>query len=282
MIETAISIIDEYEAEGYDLTVRQLYYQFVARDLIPNTLASYCKLASTVNNARLAGLIDWDSITDRTRKMEENSHWEDPGAIIETCANQFRLDTRSTQDKYIEVWVEKDALVGVVERVCREQDVAYLSCRGFASQSAMWRAAQRLIEEEDNDKETIIIQLSDHDPSGIDMTRDIQDRLELFESNVEVERIALTMAQIEEYGPPPNPAKVTDTRYEAYQERYGDDSWELDALDPRVIASLIEEAVNRHTDSKERDDRIELEQQYKDRLQELAENWDSEDEYNNN
>jgi hypothetical protein len=67
VIELANSIIAEYQAQGYDLTLRQLYYQFVARGIIPNSDAEYKKLGSVINDGRLAGLIDWDSITDRTR-----------------------------------------------------------------------------------------------------------------------------------------------------------------------------------------------------------------------
>ena len=66
IIDQANEIIDEYQADGYDLTLRQLYYQFVARNLIPNSQSEYNKLGTAINNGRLAGLIDWDAIKDRT------------------------------------------------------------------------------------------------------------------------------------------------------------------------------------------------------------------------
>lgn len=247
IIETANSIIEEYMNEGYDLTLRQLYYQFVARDIIPNTQREYKKLGMAINNGRLAGLIDWSSIVDRTRRFLLNPHWDDPEEIIRDTADWYARDTRETQTTYIEVWVEKDALIGVIEKACDPLDVGYLSCRGFVSQSAMYRAAQRLRCKE-RKQETLIIHLGDHDPSGVDMTRDIQDRLQMFGSSVDVKRIALNMNQIEEYNPPPNYAKSTDSRYADYKNKYGDESWELDALDPRIITNLIVNYINRFTD----------------------------------
>jgi len=271
LIDYANSIIAEYEAEGYDLTLRQLYYQFVARNIIPNTDRDYANLGSIINKARLAGLVDWDTIVDRTRPKRGNSHWSEPSEIIQSAADCFRLDTRRTQIAYLEVWVEKDALIGVVERACTELDVPFLSCRGFVSQSAMWQAAMRIKRQ---GRDTVIIHLGDHDPSGIDMTRDIQDRLDIFGYGGIVDRIALNLDQIEQYNPPPNPAKVSDSRYEGYVAEYGEDSWELDALDPKAINELITKAINEYTDKKKRQKLITKQEQYRDKLQYIADNWD--------
>jgi hypothetical protein len=142
----------------------------------------------------------------------------------------------------MEVWIEKDALIGVIDGVCRELDVPFFSCRGYVSDSEMWTAAYNRM---DKGEQTIVLHLGDHDPSGIDMTRDIRERLDLFsmEADIEVRRIALTMDQIDELKPPPNPAKITDSRFEGYAAEYGDESWELDALEPQYIADLIQTAV---------------------------------------
>jgi hypothetical protein len=273
LIVRANDIIDEFAVDGYELTLRQLYYQFVSRDIIANKQSEYKRLGSVINDARLAGLVDWESIVDRTRKYEELDHWESPEHILESCAEGYRVNTREGQEHYIEVWVEKDALVGIVEQACAPLDVGYLSCRGYVSQSAMWRASIRFRKME-RAYETFLIHLGDHDPSGIDMTRDIQDRLEMFESDVTVERIALNMDQIEQYNPPPNPAKTTDSRYQDYRDEHGEDSWELDALDPHILTELISEAVARHTDEKERQILIEAQEQDRQRIQELADNWE--------
>lgn len=243
-LELAIAIIDDYENRGYSLTLRQLYYQLVARGYIENTERSYKRIGNLINDARLAGLIDWNSITDRTRAMKKNNHWNSPREIISAAISQYRIDTRDTQPNYIEVWVEKEALVDVVGQACKNLDVPYFACRGYVSQSEMWGAAQRFI----NDKDNYIIHLGDHDPSGVDMTRDISDRMAMFEATVEVKRIALNFDQITQYSPPPNPAKITDSRAKGYIAEYGRESWELDALDPSILEQLIENEVNQLTD----------------------------------
>lgn len=244
IIEQANSIIREYAAEGFDLTLRQVYYQFVARDLVPNTERSYKRLGSIISDARLAGLMDWDMIVDRTRFVRSLSHWSTPGSIIESAAASYRVDHWRKQEYRPEVWIEKDALIGVIADVCEEYDVPYFSCRGYVSQSEMWAGAQRLIDHSRYLQTPIIFHFGDHDPSGIDMTRDIRDRMKLFEVRLEdVKRLALNMDQIDEYDPPPNPAKLSDSRAQGYIVAFGDDSWELDALEPRVIVELVRDAI---------------------------------------
>ena len=203
IIQQANDIIEEYIDQGFQLTLRQLYYQFVARAIIANKQTEYKRLASIISDARLAGRIDWKAIVDRTRNMQQNSHWDSPSDIINACANSYQIDKWHGQPNRVEVWIEKDALIGVIENVCQRNDVAYFSCRGYTSQSEMWSASQRLIEyETEFGQETYILHLGDHDPSGIDMTRDIQDRLRLFNAETVVNRIALNMDQIKQYNPP--------------------------------------------------------------------------------
>ena len=248
VIGQANLIIEEYMGDGYDLTLRQLYYQFVARDLIPNSQSEYNKLGNVINDARLAGLVDWAAIKDRTRACYGNSHWRNPEEAILDAARQYAIDIREDQDVYMEVWVEKEALAGVIERVCSKIDVPWFACRGYVSQTAMYEASKRFLDAEGDAKDTIIFHLGDHDPSGMDMTRDIRDRLHLFGSSVDVVRIALNMDQVDEYEPPPNPAKLTDSRCDKYIAKYGDESWELDALDPHILSDLIERSVSGYTD----------------------------------
>jgi hypothetical protein len=280
VIDRANTILDDYASQGYDLTLRQLYYQFVSKGLIPNKDAEYKRLGSIVNDARLAGLIDWARITDRTRNLRQNSHWDSPAAIVATAAFQYQVDKWADQPNYVECWVEKDALVGVLQVACQPLDVPYFSCRGYTSQSEVWVASQRLLAQIRAGKRVTIIHLGDHDPSGIDMSRDILDRLTMFLRHhraidtvkenprgvetrdewadrlsdlslkdpqytqpVTINRIALNMDQVDQYNPPPNPAKLTDSRCKGYIAQYGDSSWELDALEPSVITSLIQDTV---------------------------------------
>lgn len=246
VVTQANEIIIDYRAQGFSLTLRQLYYQFVARDLIPNTEASYNRLGHIVNKARMSGMMDWSAIEDRTRSLQGNSHWDSPAQVIESARQSYRIDMWENQPKRVEVWIEKEALSGVIAGVCQRLDVDYFACKGYVSQSEQWRAGVR---SRDASQEKIILHLGDHDPSGIDMTRDNQERLTAFsDGNVTVERIALNMDQIEEYGPPPNPAKMTDSRFREYMYEYGSESWELDALEPRVLTKLISDKVANHRD----------------------------------
>ena len=86
-------------------------------------------MGSIVNDGRLAGLIDWDRLVDRTRNIQSNSHWIHPKHIVEICAKQYQVDKWQNQESRIEVWIEKDALIGVIEGVCQREDVSYFSCR---------------------------------------------------------------------------------------------------------------------------------------------------------
>lgn len=247
LINLVNEVIDDYKAQGYELTLRQVYYQLVARGYIPNNERSYKNIGNLINDGRLAGLIDWYAITDRTRNLRGNSHWDTPADLIASAKYSYLLDKWAGQPNYVEVWVEKDALVDVVGQACRPLDVPYFSCRGYTSQSEMWVAARRFLRQCDREQR-IIIHLGDHDPSGIDMTRDIQDRLEMFGADVIVKRVALTMNQIDHYNPPPNPAKITDSRCGRYIAQYGHESWELDALEPKVITTLINQEVTMYRD----------------------------------
>lgn len=274
-IAQANEIITEYSAQGYSLTLRQLYYQFVARDLLANTQKNYHKLGKTLSNARLAGMVSWQAIEDRTRNLKRNYHYEDPREAIQDCINTYKLNMWVNQPNYVEVWIEKDALVGVIERVCRELDVPYFACRGYTSQSEQWRAGKRLEAAVANGKDVTILHLGDHDPSGIDMTRDNEERLSMFSRDfVTVKRLALNYDQVEEYAPPPNPAKATDSRFEKYVQNFGDSCWELDALEPSVISEIVRSNINELTDPDAWQEREEEKAEHVEKLQNIADELD--------
>lgn len=241
LVDRANTIIAEYRRDGLTLTLRQLYYQHVARGLIENTERSYKNLGKLISDGRMAGLISWDAIEDRGRGVKGWLIEEDESAVLNGIEYGLSLDLWERQGVYVEVWVEKEALAAVVERTARRFRAPYMACKGYLSQSEAWRSGRRFLEKANEGRRCVMIHLGDHDPSGIDMTRDNGDRLELFGDGeaVEVRRIALNMDQIEQYRPPPNPAKETDSRATGYVERFGRTSWELDALDPRTLDRLI-------------------------------------------
>lgn len=271
IIATATSICRGLRAAGYDITLRQLYYRFVAAGKLPNTQKEYKRLGGILNRARMAGLFDWNYLIDRTRNLSVMPHWSDPSDIIQASARSFAVDKWSDQPRRVEVWVEKEALAGVIGRVAERWDCSWFACRGYVSQSEQWGAGQRFLRYLRSGQAVTVLHLGDHDPSGMDMTRDIEDRIKRFVAvdwsgfshledvesvlddiredmdmegdPVEIRRIALNWDQIQRYNPPPNPAKFTDSRANGYVGQYGTNSWELDALPPDVLDALIEQHI---------------------------------------
>ena len=269
VIAQANKILDAYEEQGFDLTLRQLYYQFVAHDMFPddrrwrqvgnnrwghdpngtkNADPNYKWLGDIVSDGRMCGLIDWERIEDRTRNLKRQSAWTSPAGMIESAFRSYHRDRWEGQPCRVELWCEKEALIGIFARVCEEWDVPYFACRGYVSISEAWRAAQRLIRYRREGQVPVILHFGDHDPSGVDMTRDIRDRLATFGVKMDLRRLALNMDQVEQYNPPPNPAKLTDARAKGYIAEYGDESWELDALDPATLTGLAKDAVHKFLD----------------------------------
>ena len=251
LIEIIDGIIADYQAQGYMLTTRQLYYQLVARDMIPNTLQEYKRVAGLINDAKLAGLLDWDAIEDRTRDFVRQTRWSSPEQILQAACDSYHVDHWVGQQQRVFCIVEKEALVGVLERVCRRYDVPLLAARGYPSGTVLREFVQSdVLPALDEVQRPIVLHLGDHDPSGIDMTRDLEERLALFTGQwVSVRRIALTMDQVEEERPPENPAKTTDSRFEGYLKQYGTSSWELDALSPQYLDNLVADHIKSHIDS---------------------------------
>lgn len=251
------AIIDDYMGQGLRLTLRQLYYQLVSRNVIQNRERSYKNLGVLVSNARLAGILDWDAIEDRVRVPRIPTEFENLGELADAAVSSYRLPRWRGQKNYAELWVEKDALAGVLSPLAREFHVPLMVNRGYSSQTAMRESAMRFLDnalyQDKNDKtrprSLFLFYLGDHDPSGEDMVRDIRDRMSMFGvGSLRVNKLALTMEQVEEYNPPPNPAKMTDPRAADYVAEHGNESWEVDALPPNVLAQLIRDAFRRVID----------------------------------
>lgn len=278
LVNQCNDIIADYLSQGLRLTLRQLYYQLVTKNVIPNVEKSYKKLSGLVSDARLSGLMDWDAIEDRVRRPRSNSEWDDIVDLVDSALASYRLPRWEGQEHYVELWVEKDALAGVLAPMASRYHVTMMVNRGYSSQSAMYEAADRFIRacypgmsiedvegpsenprdfESDEGayipgdmaKQPILLYLGDHDPSGEDMVRDIQSRLEMFGlKDMQVIKIALTMDQVKKFNPPPNPAKRTDPRAHDYMAKHGAVSWEVDALPPNVLTKIIQVSIEEFVD----------------------------------
>lgn len=272
LLDIANAVIRDYESQDFVLTLRQLYYQLVTKNIFPNTAQSYNKLKGLISDGRLAGLVSWTAIEDRGRNLRGLGYQTSPAEAIRTVAAGYRRDLWAGQDFRPEVWIEKEALVGVIEQICHRLRVDFYACKGYDSQSQSWRAGRRFANYTRRGQRPIVFHLGDHDPSGIDMTRDNRDRLTMFAGTpVIVQRLALNRPQIDQYGPPPNPAKLTDSRAEAYIAEHGQSSWELDALSPKVISDLIEGAIVKIRDPERWDAAIAEEADDRRRLDEMIE-----------
>lgn len=238
-------IIAEYLGQGLRLTLRQLYYQLVTRNAIRNEEREYKTLSRVVSDARLAGLMDWEAIEDRVRQPRRQTEFADLAELTDAALASYRLPRWRGQKDHVELWVEKDALAGVLQPLAREYHVTLMVNRGYSSQSAMYESASRFREAAETGKTLRLLYLGDHDPSGEDMVRDIEARLTMFGVAVSVVKLALTMDQVRRYNPPPNPAKVTDPRAKGYIAEHGESSWEVDALPPNVLARLIRAAFRK-------------------------------------
>ena len=267
-IKTINLILEEYRKQKFRLSLRQLYYQLVARDFIPNSQRSYKNIGNLVSTARQAGWIDWEMIEDRNRETNIPPHWTSPAEIVENAARQFRIDKWEDQEYHVEVMVEKDALSGVLEPICRRLDIGITANKGYCSSSTMYEIGKRLYEKFLDGKNICVIYLGDHDPSGVDMTRDVRERLEMYSGVhcIEVIRVALNWDQIELWRPPENPAKQTDARYSSYVEEFGESSWELDAVEPAQLAELVGSAVLERRNDIEWDAAIERENAMREEL----------------
>lgn len=280
LILWADKVASNYAARGLDLTLRQLYYQGVSANVFPNSERSYKRLGNAVADGRLLGLIDWAHLTDRGRNAYGTGSFgrgfPTMQAVMDQAKHYFTHDLWEGQDFRPEVWVEKQALEQVAQRAAGAYRIPYIACKGYMSASEMWEAGyNRIGDYVASGQIPVIIHLGDHDPSGIDMTRDIEERLTLFAGGeVQVHRIALNMDQIDEFNPPPNPAKQTDSRFEEYAIRFGNQSWELDALKPEMLIDLIKTKIVSLLDVDLYKERVAEEKVEQEKASIVGERWD--------
>lgn len=273
-LEEINAIVEEYAAAGHRMTLRQLYYQLVSRAVIPNKQAEYSKLSNLLKEGRMAGIVDWDVLEDRLR-VPERPYWVTGIAdALDDTLRQYRLDRQIGQPRKLLVIVEKDALSGVLKPITHKYMIPLLVNRGYGSCTVM-KDLYDMFSRDGRDAK--IIYIGDHDPSGLDMVRDVYERVHEFGSqgaiNMDIEHIALTWDQIQAYSPPPNPAKVTDPRAKDYIAKFGRTSWEVDALRPQVLSGILTQAIENHMDIKQYKEMLKLERDQKEELRILIDKY---------
>ena len=235
---------------GHMLTLRQLYYRLVKDNIIKNEISSYRKLSKLLTDGRMAGYVDWDVFEDRLRKPQLPYYETGVLEALEGTAETYRINRMEGQPNYIEVWVEKDALSGILYKITREYHINLMVNRGFSSRTAMHDAYLRFADLIEEGQKCAILYLGDHDPSGMCMHEDIESRLKTFGlDDIEVRRIALNIDQVHKYSLPENKlkkddkGKLKDPRGVTYKNQFGDKSWELDALEPPVLEQILRDEI---------------------------------------
>lgn len=243
LIDAARAIL----ADDHPMTVRQVYYQLVSRQVIENTRSRYQAVSDALVEARKNGIIPWGWIEDRLRRPRDVQMWDDLTDFSETVKHAYRRDVWKTQPVQIEVWEEKDALSGIFQDVLRPYGVTLNVGRGYDGWDSIHNAAERF----GNGENVTVLYFGDFDPSGEDMVRSLKERLAFFGCEPEIIKCALTLEDIRRYKLPPAMAKTTDTRRDKFVEKNGDVCVELDALPMNVLRQRIKEEISSRMDLSE-------------------------------
>jgi hypothetical protein len=290
VVANIVEIVGRYKAMGLSLTLRQLHYQMVAKNpKYVNHQTAYKKLGTILDDCRYSGLVDWDAIVDRGRVPYLPWYAESVDEALETIYRQYRRDRMDGQDNVVELWTEKDALSDIFRRPTSKYHVRLVVNKGYTSSSAIYDAYERVIDAYNDDRKFVILYFGDHDPSGLDMVRDIEERLYFMmqsgdnkidypEEWLTIEHIGLTIEQVRQYNLPPNPAKMTDTRADAYIAKFGATCWEVDALEPTVLIALVETHISDHIDMDKYQSMLEKEKVDKAKFRSIMDNKPDEDE----
>lgn len=231
------------------LTLRQVYYQLVGKGYIENNKSQYGMLSNLLKWARINGYISWDVIEDRTRAFHNLAGWYSYHSFIDASLKHFlsgyARNLLQTQDKYLEIWIEKDALSTIFKKVAGKYTVPVVVCRGFSSVSFLNDFRTRLTYQ--TDKKPVVLYFGDFDPSGVEMLGAMKTTLndELGVNGIEFKRVALLQEDIHTYKLPhsPDALKYTDTRAKKHIIAYGEIAVELDALRPDVLELKIKNAI---------------------------------------
>lgn len=254
-LDKVIEVLDELK-EYKPLTLRQVYYQLVGKGYIENTVSEYGSLSKLLKGARIDGYISWEDIEDRVRTIHDLRGWLSGEDFVEQEVSRFlegyRRDFLQSQTKYIEVWVEKDALSSIFTKVAKNYSVPVVVCRGFSSVTFLNEFRERISYYQNLGKQVVMLYFGDFDPSGMEMLESMKITLEqeLSVVGVEFKRVGLNKSDIIKYKLPndPNALKKTDKRAKKFQKKYGSYAVELDALRPDILEKKIKEAIEAEID----------------------------------
>jgi hypothetical protein len=282
LIDAALEILSEESP----MTIRQLFYRMVSRELLVNSKLDYQRLSRFMTKAREDGRCDYDLIVDRSRPVYEKSVWKDPSGYARTVKHAYHKDYWAMQPRYCEIWAEKDAIVGSIEDLTRDLGVTLRVGRGFLSATRVNDIATHFANIE---KPKTVFYLGDQDPSGQEIeatafekvwrrfqqlmpwpegTKEFDDSYDL-----SIERLAIHKSDIEIFDLPPLKIKDSDSRAAKFRKVHGKHCVELDALPPTELRRRIREAVEGQLDRQLWDRAIEIEEVELRSVTEFAEKW---------
>jgi hypothetical protein len=246
IIDTGIPIVKSYNG---NLTLRALHYRLVAAGMI-NDIAHYKKVVNAMVEARWEGLLNFDDFMDHERESLGHTEYESTTVEsgVENAEEQIKIWATSysknkweNQPYYPEIFIEKKALQGVFEAPCKKWDVALNPCKGYPSLTFLYDAKCRFTWAANEGKKPIILYFGDYDCSGENIPETILANLnKMGLENIELKRIALMEHQVVEWGLPPAPTKISDTRSRKWD---GIGQVELDAVEPYKIVELCEQSI---------------------------------------
>ena len=236
-------------SEDPPMTVRQVFYQLVARGVIEKTEAQYQQtVIRLMTDMRIADELPFEWVIDESRRRRITQTFESISNALEHTTKFYRRSALEAADDYLEIWCEKDALSGLLWEVTSDYDVPLMVSRGMPSLTFLHGTAQEIAHAEESGKSTYIYQFGDWDPSGVLIPKSIEARLEQMceELGCEppyVERVALTKAHITKFNLPTRPTKRDGNRH---ANSFEGESVELDALPPRILREMVREVIERH------------------------------------
>jgi hypothetical protein len=369
LVEPIQRVFAEYAAQGYLLNARGIAYRLEGQGIIRKTEESFQQVETVVKEGRDMGLFDWDGLpVDSARALRDYAMWLDPAHRLRSAAANHTIDKWARQENRVEVWTEKEGLLGVIRGACENEDVPFRALTGYDAVGAAREGARRILtrnwigrmlveyqdaygngmvspitllqylkrgdagelepdekvqrlyerlkqwreeaqSEEIPEQHTVILYIGDHDPSGMDITRDTLDKLAFYGGwNYEVVRVAITCDETCESDDPElhsAPAKTADSRWKKYVEahfpqyelepyhvmikgkqkvRYraydenGDEahpqSWEVESLEPAVLSAKVTDAINQWRDADAWDEAVDDEESQRALLTRAAERWE--------
>lgn len=257
-------------AEQQPMTVRQVFYQATVRGLVEKEETGYDKVQINLAKMRRSDKLPWDWIVDNTRARNHPLTFRDVAAALQYAANNYRKELWNDTNAYVEIWLEKDALAGVIEGVTHKYDVSLMVARGYSSVTFLKDAAENI---STKSCPVHIYHLGDFDPSGVNAGEKIEEFLQEYapDADIKFTRLAVTPEQIKQWKLPTRPTKASDSRAATFGSRI---SVELDAIEPRQLRALVEDAIKRHMPPKKYKELMAVEEHEQEQIRKFVDDLD--------